>query len=126
MQITISGKQMETGASLRAHIEEHLPTAVQKYFENAINANVVFSKQGHVFKCHISISEGVKHGIDISADAEADDVYAAFTAATDKAAKQLRRHKRKLKSRSDKVGLGELSIAATDDDEDSNPVSATA
>ena len=126
MQITISGKQMETGASLRAHIEEHLPASVQKYFENAINANVVFSKQGHIFNCHISISEGVKHGIDISADAEADDVYAAFTAATDKAAKQLRRHKRKLKSRSDKVGLGELSIAATDDDEDSNPVSATA
>lgn len=124
MRITISGKQMETGASLREHIEEHLPNSVQKYFENAINANVVFSKRGHFFNCHINISEGVKNGIDISADAEADEVYAAFTAATDKVAKQLRRHKRKMKSRSDKIGLGELSTAAADAETDS--ISATA
>ena len=108
MRITVSGKHMETGNNLREHIEEHLPHAVQKYFKNASNANVVFSKQGHVINCHINLTEGISHGLDISADAQADDVYAAFTMAADKAAKQLRRHKRKMKSRSDKVGLPEL------------------
>lgn len=112
MRITISGKQMDTGAALKSHIEQHLPPAVQKYFENAINANVVFSKRGHFYNCHINISEGVKHGIEVSSDAEADDVYAAFTLASEKAVKQLRRHKRKLKSRSDKVGLSELNLEA--------------
>lgn len=113
MRITISGKQMETGTSLKQHIEEQLPPAVQKYFENAINANVVFSKRGHFYNCHINISEGVKNGLEVSSDAEADDVYAAFTAASSKAVKQLRRHHRKMKSRSDKVGLSKLNMAAS-------------
>jgi ribosomal subunit interface protein len=113
MRITISGKQMETGTSLKQRIEEHLPPTVQKYFESAINADVVFSKRGHFFNCHINISEGVKNGLEVSADAEADDVYAAFTAASTKAVKQLRRHHRKMKSRSDKVGLPELNLSAS-------------
>ena len=112
MRITISGKQMETGTSLKEHIEEHLPPTVQKYFENAINASVVFSKRAHFYNCHINISEGIKNGMEVTSDAEADDVYAAFTAASAKAVKQLRRHHRKMKSRSDKVGLAELNIEA--------------
>jgi ribosomal subunit interface protein len=113
MRITISGKQMETGTSLKDHIEEHLPPTVQKYFENAINANVVFSKRGHFFNCHINVSEGIKNGLEVSSDAEADDVYAAFNAASAKAVKQLRRHHRRMKSRSDKVGLSKLNMVAS-------------
>ena len=113
MRITISGKQMETGTSLKEHIEEHLPPAVQKYFTSAINANVVFSKRGHFYNCHINITEGIKNGLEVSSDAEADDVYAAFTDASAKAVKQLRRHHRKMKSRSDKVSLADLNLSAT-------------
>ncbi len=109
MQITISGKNMDTGAALKDHVEEALNSAVSKYFENAIDAKVIFTKTDHLFECHISVNEGVKDGEIITSDNESDNVYTCFNGALEKAEKQLRRYKRKLKDRSHKVPLKELS-----------------
>lgn len=113
MQISISGKHMETGEALKEYVEEHLLAAVEKYFENAINAEVVFSKRDHLFICHIKVDEGVKDKpLAINAEAEAGDVHEAFNAALAKAAKQLRRDKRRLKDRSNRESLSSLSAKA--------------
>lgn len=112
MNIIISGKHMETGEALQQHVEEHLTAGVSKYFENAIDAKVVFSKNDHMFHCHITVNEGVKDGIIISAEDEEAEVYEAFNKSLDKAVKQLRRYKRKLNDRSQKVSLSELNAAA--------------
>lgn len=109
MQITISGKHMETGNALKDHVEDTLGAAVSKYFENAISADVIFSKNDHMFQCHISVNEGVKDGIVITSEDESDNVYTAFNGALHKAEKQLRRYKRKLKDRSHNIPLKELS-----------------
>lgn len=113
MNIIISAKHMETGEALKTHVEEHLKNSVSKYFENAIDATVVFSKNNHMFKCNITVDEGVKDGIAITADDEENEVYEAFNKALAKAEKQLRRYKRKLKDRSNKKGLAELNAEAS-------------
>lgn len=112
MQITISGKHMETGSNLKTHVDDALGAAVSKYFENAISADVIFSKNEPFFHCHISVNEGVKDGIFITSEDKAENVYTAFNGALEKAEKQLRRYKRKLKNSSHKVPLKELSAQA--------------
>lgn len=110
MKITISGKHMETGNALKEHVDEALGAGVSKYFENAISADVTFSKTEHIFHCRITVNEGVKDGMVVSSDSKADNVYTAFNSALEKAEKQLRRYKRKLKDRSHNVPLKELSL----------------
>ncbi len=98
MQIRVMGANMDVGQSLTAFVEEHLAKEVTKYFETAVNADVHFSKDGHMFKTVITVNEGVKGGIAVKSNAEAGDVYACFTEACEKAAKQLRRYKRRIKN----------------------------
>jgi ribosomal subunit interface protein len=109
MRISISGKHMETGEALKSHVENQLTSAVGKYFKDAINAQAIFSKRANFFECEIIVNEGIKNGLAVTAKDESDDVYGAFDSALAKAEKQLRRHKRKLKDRGNKVGLPQLS-----------------
>ncbi len=89
------------------YVEEHLNRHVKKYFENAVNADVHFSKQRNDFHVNIIINEGIKGGgIDIKSNAEGQDLYGCFNEAMEKAAKQLRRYKDRIKNyRREKGGL---------------------
>jgi ribosomal subunit interface protein len=97
MQIKVSGSNTEVGQSLTEFANEHLEKAVTKYFEKAVSAEVHFSKDGNLFKVIITVNEGVRGGIKVKSDGQAGDAYAAFTEACERAAKQLRRYKRKIK-----------------------------
>ena len=66
-----------------------------KYFDNAIEANVVFSRNAHNFQADIKVHVG--RGILIQGQGMADDPYLAFNAASEHIAKRLRRHKRRLR-----------------------------
>jgi len=92
MQITVTGKQVDVGAAFRGHIEEHLRAAVEKYFDQAIDAHVVVSREAHNMRVDISTQAARK--IVAQAHGEATDPYAAFDLAADRLAKQLRRTKR--------------------------------
>lgn len=96
MQIRVTGAGIEVGKSLTDFVEENLTRAVKKYFENAVDAEVHFSKEGQLFKVIISVNEGVKGGIAVKSNASGGDVYGCFNEACEKAAKQLRRYKRRL------------------------------
>ena len=99
MDIKVSGSNMSVGSALTEYVEEHLNKNVRKYFDNAVNANVHFSKEKNSFHVSITVNEGVKGGgIDIKSDATGLDVYGVFNEAAEKAAKQLRRYKRKIKN----------------------------
>lgn len=95
MQISVSGKQIDIGDALRAHVEEHLSTSVEKYFDKAIDGNVVFSREAHLFRADVLVHVG--RDIQFQGHGEADAPYAAFDLALERTAKQLRRHKRKLR-----------------------------
>lgn len=91
---------MDVGQSLSDYIEENLNKDVKKYFENALDAEVHFTKEGkgHLIKTLITVNEGVKGGISIKSDGEAGDAYGSFNEALQRAAKQLRRYKRRIKN----------------------------
>jgi len=94
MQLSVSGKHMDVGDSLRAHVDERLSSAVGKYFDRAIDAMVQFSKARHLYRSDISVHAG--RGIRVQAHGEADDIQAAFDAAAERVEKRLRRYHRRL------------------------------
>ena len=96
MQLSVTGKQLDVGDALRRHAETNLEASVAKYFDDAIEGTVVFSREAHLFRADISVHVG--RGIQIQGQGEAADPYPAFDMALEHAAKQLRRHKRKLRS----------------------------
>ncbi|MBU0725876.1 MAG: ribosome-associated translation inhibitor RaiA [Alphaproteobacteria bacterium] len=95
MQLTVKGKQIDVGDALRGHIDTTLNAEVDKYFGKALEASVVVSREGSMFRSDISVHVG--RGIDVQASGEAGDAYIAFDNACDRVAKQLRRYKRRLK-----------------------------
>ena len=95
MEIRISGKQIDVGDALRTHVEDNMVAAVGKYFDRPVNANVVFSRNGHEFKCDSSVH--LSTGLTAQAHAQNGDIYVAFEQATGRIEKQLRRYKRRLK-----------------------------
>lgn len=98
MQVKVSGSNMEVGQSLTEFAIENLEKAVTKYFDKAVSGEVHFVKDGNLFKVVITVNEGVRGGIKIKSDGAAGDAYAAFSEAADRAAKQLRRYKRKIQN----------------------------
>jgi len=95
MQIKISGKQIDVGEALRTHVENNMVAAVAKYFDRPVDALVVFSRNGHEFKCDSSVH--LPTGLTAQAQAVNGEIYAAFDQATGRIEKQLRRYKRRLK-----------------------------
>ncbi|KZD11015.1 ribosome hibernation-promoting factor, HPF/YfiA family [Oceanibaculum pacificum] len=105
MQLTVKGKQIDVGDALRGHIDDTLNAEVDKYFGKALEASVVVSREGSMFKSDISIHVG--RGIDVQASGEAGDAYIAFDNARDRVAKQLRRYKRRLKDHHKETAKGD-------------------
>ncbi len=96
--MTVQGKQIDVGDALREHVMDKLIDIDQKYFNHTTNATVTFSKEGHgsgVFKVNISFNVG--KNIQIITEASEIDPYVAFDTASEKAAKRLRRYKRRLR-----------------------------
>ncbi len=112
MQLTVQGKQIDVGDALRTHVSEKLEDINSKYFNRAIDATVLFSREGHghgLYKAQISIRVGKK--IMVVADDTAGDPYGAFESCADKVAKQLRRYKSKLRDNHENQ---EVSLKARD------------
>lgn len=96
MHITVTGKQVDVGEALRDHVETRVTTGTEKYFGDPIDAQVVFSREGHLHRVDCSVHVGA--GIFVKSHASAEDVYATFDAAADRIEKQLRRYKRRLRN----------------------------
>lgn len=137
MHVTVTGKQIDVGTALTKHVHEKLQKEVQKYFDNAVHADVVFSKEAHLLRSDINVNEGTGTGIVIRSQGSSTDIYSAFDDAVGKVAKQLRRYKRRIKDHSSREraqakmqalndGLnGKKYIIANDGDddiEDNNPI----
>lgn len=102
MQLSIHGKQMDLGDTLRSHISDKLEDINHKYFNRAIEAIVTLSPEGSAFtKTHISIRVG--KDIMVMSDAQDTDPYASFDSAAEKVAKQLRRYKKRLRDHHERL-----------------------
>ena len=96
MQLTITGRHIAVGEALRRHVEKELATLLDKYFGDAIETHVVFSREAHLMHAEISLHTG-HNGIVVNADSAANDPHLAFDQAAERLAKQLRRRKRWLR-----------------------------
>jgi len=95
MHLTVKGKHLDVGDALRMHVQEQLNHTVKKYFQDSIEATVIFSKEkNHLFKADISIH--ISGGIVLQTEHEANDPYPAFDVAVQHLAKRLSRYKDKL------------------------------
>lgn len=126
MRYQISGKQIDVGTALQAHVQEELGAAVNKYAERPTDATVIFSKSASEFVCETTVH--LSTGLTASAKAHAHEIYAAFEACCDKMETQLRRYKRRLKDhhrdRPEPVelfGASSYILASDNENEDSEP-----
>ena len=94
MRITVTGKQIDVGASLKDHVESRLEGSVKKYFSHTIEGDVTLSKNAHLFRADCKIHIG--HGIYLRSSDEQTEIYSAFDAAADKMETRLRRYKRRI------------------------------
>ena len=95
MQLTVKGKHLDVGDALKSHVEDSLLSVFGKYFGNPIEANVVLSREAHLYRAHISVHIG--RGISMQSQADAEAPYTAYDMAAEHLAKRLRRYKGRLR-----------------------------
>jgi len=116
MTLRVSGKNLDIGESLRAHVGTRIDGVVAKYSTGLTGGHVTIEREGSGFRtdCTLHLVPG---GI-LQVEAEAQEPYASFNIAADRIEKRLRRHKDKLKCRTS-VGVtvpsqAEASLAEAD------------
>jgi len=110
MHITVSGKQVDVGDALRTYVTEQLGIICSKYFDHALEAQVVFSKARSFFMCDIQMHAG--RNLIMRGEGEAQDAHAAFDAAAEHLAKRLRRYRRKVNDHARDLANRERPLAA--------------
>jgi ribosomal subunit interface protein len=97
MQVTVTGKQMDVGEALQSYVADNLADSVAKYFDNAIEASVVFSRGAKRRQVRADLSVHIGRNILLQGHAETGDPYTAYDAALEHIAKRMRRYKRRLR-----------------------------
>jgi ribosomal subunit interface protein len=120
MTLRVSGKNLDIGESLRAHVGMRIDGVVAKYSTGLTGGHVTIEREGSGFRtdCTLHLVSG---GI-LQVEAEAQEPYASFNIAADRVEKRLRRHKDKLKCRTSvgvtvpsQVEAGRAEASLTDD-----------
>ena len=95
MQVQVTGKHIDLGNALREHTADKLEAVIGKYAHRLVESNVIFSKEGHSYRC-----DGFAHlttGMVAQATGRSGDIYLALDQAVTHLGKQLRRYKQRLK-----------------------------
>ncbi|PKP75730.1 MAG: ribosomal subunit interface protein [Alphaproteobacteria bacterium HGW-Alphaproteobacteria-6] len=95
MRYQISGKQIDVGDALQAHVKTELGETVEKYAQRPTDATIVFSRNAYEYLCEATVH--LSTGLTAAARGQATEVYSAFEACREKMDKQLRRYKRRLR-----------------------------
>ncbi|WP_032112374.1 ribosome hibernation-promoting factor, HPF/YfiA family [Candidatus Paracaedibacter symbiosus] len=98
MKIIVSGKNIETGDSLKLHVETAVKHIVDRYFGDILEVHVNFSKDGFRFVTEISFHVS-RHFI-VRTHCEESDPYRSFDLTLGKIEKRIQRYKSRLRSRS--------------------------
>ncbi len=125
MHFQISGKHLDIGDSLKAHVQKEFGLILEKFAIRPVQAVVTFERNRHEFVCESSVH--LSTGLTAAANGRSTDIHASFDLAADRMEKQLRRHKRRLKdhhrrrtSPIETTGAPKYILAADDDDNESH------
>jgi ribosomal subunit interface protein len=97
MQLTVTGKHVDTGQAFRDHISDKINTLKSKYSIDPIDVTVALSRVGHdhaFFRSDVTLHLG--RGIVIRCHGEGNQGYNCFDAACEKLDAKLRKHKERL------------------------------
>ena len=96
MQVQISGKHIDLGEALRSRIVDELSGHIGKYFDRGGDAEVVVTREGHLFRvdCLLTLASGQQ----VVGHAYGGDAHGAFDGMLEKIEKRVRRYKRRLKN----------------------------
>jgi len=120
MQINVAGKQIDLSDALRSRVVEHLDVIADKYFDNALEANVTFGRARSFFTCDINVRAA--RGLLLRGEGEAADAHGAFDDAAEHIAKRLRRYRRRVNDHArdlvqrDRPEIGRQYILRQDED----------
>lgn len=103
MKISVSGKGVDIGEAFQTHVQDRLREGLEKYLARIVSADVIVSKEAHLFDVKIHANPGTASNIVVKSTGQSPDIYAAFEAAAEKAEKQLRRYKRRITNHHKKV-----------------------
>ena len=129
MQITVSGKQVNLSDALRERVSDHLDVIAGKYFDDAMEASVTFSRARSFFTCDINVHAG--RGLTLRGEGEAADAHGAFDDAAEHIAKRLRRYRRRVNDHARDLvhrarpETGRQYVLRQDEDAPSNPPTDT-
>lgn len=96
MQVKVTGKNLDIGEALRAHVEQRLQQFRDKYFEGTVHGQVIVAKQRSNFETDCSLH--LATGLLIQAKYAASDAMASFEGAAQHLEKQLKKYKQRLKT----------------------------
>ena len=121
--ISVQSSTIDLGDALPAHARQSILRVAGKYFGRLSTAAVHFTREGTTYRCTVNMQMGALRMR--SAEAKNPDIYAAFDAALEKVATQLRRTKRAVRDekpeRTDKdIALHEAGPVMPDDDRDAS------
>jgi ribosomal subunit interface protein len=98
MQIHISGRHVDLGNAFQTYVEKRLSEGFAKYLDRIVSVDVVVSKAAHhQYQVDIHGNMGTHAGLVLKSQGNGGEVHAAFDEAAERAEKQLRRYKRRLK-----------------------------
>jgi putative sigma-54 modulation protein len=95
MQLNIAGHHVDVTEALKSYTAEKL-SKLERHFDHITNVHVVLSVEKNEQRAEATVHVS---GAELFADANADDLYAAIDALTDKLDRQLLKHKEKLVNR---------------------------
>lgn len=122
MTLRVSGKNIDIGEALRAHVHMRVSDALSKYFDGNYLGHVTVEKEGSGFRTDCLIH--LPTGLTLQAESMAHDPHASVDQAAERLGRRLRRYKHKIKDYHAKTGPAEGAdavdyvIAAPDHDED--------
>ncbi len=111
MLLRVSGKNINIGEALRAHVTDRVNALTSKYFDGAVTGHVTISPEGAGFRADCSLH--LTSGMLLQADGRAQDPYGAFDQSADRIEKRLRRYKSRLKSHHDHDAAKDAAKAET-------------
>ncbi len=95
MELSITGKQIDIGSSLRSYVQSKMAQSVGKYFERPVDGSVTFSRDGHEYRADCTVH--LFSGLYLHAQGRSTDIYASFDGAMERMDKRVRRYKGRIK-----------------------------
>jgi len=103
MALRISGKNINIGEALRAHVKTRIDLAISKFSAGPINGHVTIEPEGSGFRTDCTLH--LQSGMTLQVEAESHEVYTSFNRAADRVEERLRRYKRRIRN---KHGIHEI------------------